>query len=153
MGWKDRALCGESEEDLIVMLGRFVEVRKRRGLKFNAGKSKAMVLSGEDGLECNSIRLDHIPKFKCLECVLDDSGTDEAECSRKVPNERRVASAIGSLVNVRVLPDTLLVPVFMYGSEAMLWNEKKISRTMAVQMDNLRDCQALGRWIVSRMHG
>ena len=47
----DLVLCGESEEDLIAMVGRLVEVC-RRGLKVNAGKSKAMVLGVEEGLEC-----------------------------------------------------------------------------------------------------
>ena len=42
-------LCGESEEDLRVMVGRFAKVCRRRGLKVNAGKSKAMVMNGEEG--------------------------------------------------------------------------------------------------------
>ena len=33
----DFVSCGESEEDLKAMVGRFVEVCKRRGLKVNAG--------------------------------------------------------------------------------------------------------------------
>ena len=45
----DLILCGESEEKLRVVVGRFAEVCKRRGLKVNAGKSKVMVLNGEDG--------------------------------------------------------------------------------------------------------
>ena len=48
----DLVSCGDLEEDLRVMLGRFVEVYKRRCLKVNAGKSKVMVLGGEEGLEC-----------------------------------------------------------------------------------------------------
>ena len=44
-------VCGESE-DLRVMVGRFVEVCRRRRLKVNAGNSKVMVLNGEEGLEC-----------------------------------------------------------------------------------------------------
>ena len=43
----DFVLCGESEEYLRVMVGRFVEVRKRRGLKLNAGKTMVMILNGE----------------------------------------------------------------------------------------------------------
>ena len=39
----DLVLCGESEEALMAMLRRFVEVYRRRGLKFNAGKSKVML--------------------------------------------------------------------------------------------------------------
>ena len=30
------------------------------------------------------IRLDHVSEFQYLGCVLDESGTDEAECSWKV---------------------------------------------------------------------
>ena len=33
-------------------MGRLVEVCRRRGLKVNAGKSKVMVLGGEEGLGC-----------------------------------------------------------------------------------------------------
>ena len=48
----DLALCGESEEDLRAMVGHFVEVCRRIGLKVNAGKSKVMIINGEEGLEC-----------------------------------------------------------------------------------------------------
>ena len=77
---------------------------------------------------------------------MDESGTDWAECSRKVANGGRVAGAIRSLINARdlqlecarVLRETLLIPVLMYGSETVLWKEKKRSRIRAVQMNNLR---------------
>ena len=59
---------------------------------------------------------------------------------------KRVTGVIRSLVNarilqfgcVRVLHETLLVPVLMYGSEKMIWKEKERSRIRAVQMNNLR---------------
>ena len=64
--------------------------------------------------------------------VLDKSGTDGAECNRKVASGR-VAGAIRSLVNARdlqlecarVLHETLLEPVLMYGSEATLWKKER----------------------------
>ena len=75
----DMVLCGESED---------------------GGKSKVMVLNGEEGLECevqvDGVRLKHVSEFKYLGCVLDESGTDGAECSRKVASVRRVAGAIRS---------------------------------------------------------
>ena len=60
-------------------------------------------------------------------------------------NGRRVAGAIRSVVNARdlqiqcarVLYETLIVTVFMYGSETIIWREKERSRVRAVQMDNL----------------
>ena len=45
----------------------------KRGLKFNAGKSKVMVRNREEGLECevrvDGVRLDHASEFKYLGCV------------------------------------------------------------------------------------
>ena len=66
-------------------------------------------------------------------CFLDKSGTSEAKCNRKVASGRRVAYAIKSLVNARslqleytrVLHESLLVPVFTYGSKTMIWRGKK----------------------------
>ena len=88
-------LYGESDEELRALVGRFVEVCRRSGLKVNAGKSKVMVLNGEEGLECevhvDGIHLEHISKFKYLRCVLDKSGTEGAECSRKVASGKRVS--------------------------------------------------------------
>ena len=44
----DLVLCGESEEDLKAIVGRFTEACRRRGLKVSAGKSKVMLVGGED---------------------------------------------------------------------------------------------------------
>ena len=82
-------LCGESEEDLRVMVRWLVEeMYRRRELKVNAGKSKEMVLNGEEGLEyevhVNGIHLEHVSELKYLGCVLEESGKDGAKCSRKV---------------------------------------------------------------------
>ena len=93
-------------EDLRAMVRQFCEMC-RRGLKVNAGKSKVMVMNREVGLECevhvNRIHLEPISELKYLGCVLDESGTDGAGCSRKVASERRVAGVIRSLVNARDL--------------------------------------------------
>ena len=57
--------------------GHFVEVC-RRSLKVNVGKSKVMVLNGEEGLEykvcMDGMQLENISEFKYLGCVLDESG-------------------------------------------------------------------------------
>ena len=59
---------GELGEDLRRMVGQFAEACRRRGLKVNAGKSKVMVLNGEEGLECevhvDGISLEHVLVFK-----------------------------------------------------------------------------------------
>ena len=104
------------------MVGRLVEVCRRRGLKVNASKSKVMVMDGEESLECEAhvdgVRLEHVSEFKYLGCGLDEARTDGAECSRKL------VGFIRSLVNAmdlqteyaRVFHKTLLVPVLTYGS-------------------------------------
>ena len=48
----DLVQYGESEKDLRAMVGRLVEVCRRRDLKINAGKNK-MMLNGEEGLKCD----------------------------------------------------------------------------------------------------
>ena len=60
-----------------------------------------MILNGEQGLECEVIviRLEQVSEFKYLRCVLDESGTDEAECRWKGVSGRRVAGAIRFIVN------------------------------------------------------
>ena len=45
----------------------------------------------------------------------------------------------------RVLHETLLVPVIMYGSETLLRKEKERSRVRAVQMYNLRGLLGIKR--------
>ena len=83
----DLVLCGALEEDLRVMVGRFVKVCRRRRLKINVGKSKVMVMNQEEGLECNvhidGVPLEHVPEFEYLGCVLDEACTDGAECIKK----------------------------------------------------------------------
>ena len=114
------------------MVGQFVEVCRKRGPKVNAVKSK---------VECG-VCID-VSKFKYLGCVLDESGTDEVECRRKVASGRRVAGAIRSVVNARSLQ--LECAKVLHGSETMIWRETERSRITAVQMDNLRDFQGIRR--------
>ena len=91
-------------------MGRFVEVCRKRGLKVNkvnAGESRVMVLNRDERFKCevcvDGIRLENVLEFKYLECVLDDSCTDEEGFCRKVGNGRRVAVLVRSLTNARGL--------------------------------------------------
>ena len=110
------------------------------------------IFHGPPGTKGPQLRT-YVSEFKYLECVLDESGTDGSESIRKVASGMRVAGAIRSLGNARdlqfectrVLHETLLVPILMYGSKAMLWKEKERSRVRAVQMDNLRGLLGVGR--------
>ena len=96
---------------------------RRRDLKINVGKRKEMVINGEEGLDwevsADGVKLENVSEFKYLGCVLNESGTYESECSRKVVSGRRVAGAIRTLGNAmdlqlecgRFLHETLFVPV------------------------------------------
>ena len=72
---------------------------------------------------------------------MDESGTDGAECNRKVESGRRVAGAIRSLVNVR----DLQLECARVLHETMLWREKERSRVRAVQMDTFRGLLGIRR--------
>ena len=126
-------------------------------MKVNAGKTKMMMLGGEEGLECEAcvdgMWLDHVLEFKYFRFVLDESSTDEAECRRKVTSGRTVASAFRSLVNARCLPrecvrvlhESLVVHVLMYGSEKMICKEKERSKIRVVPIDSLRSLLCIRR--------
>ena len=51
----------------------------------------------------DGIPLEHVSDFKYLGCVLEESGTDGAECSGMVVSRRWVIGVIRSLVNARDL--------------------------------------------------
>ena len=55
----------------------------------------------ESEVHVDGIHLGHVSEFRYLKCVLEKSGTDGADCSRKVVSGRRVASAIMLLINAR----------------------------------------------------
>ena len=82
----------------------------------------------------NGISLEHVSEYTYLGCVLDELVTDEVECSMKVASGKRIAGAIRSLVNdrslqlecVRVLHESLLVPVLTHGRETMIRTEKEV---------------------------
>src|SRR5678816_2738899 len=89
-----------------------------------------MVLS-EDSSLCKVMldgeHLEQMSEFKYLGYIVDEKGTDDAECSMKVVKGRKMAGAIKSLVDAkgirlecaRVLYDGMLLPVLMYSSETM----------------------------------
>ena len=76
------------------------------------------------------MQLEHVSEFKYFRCVLNESGTDEAECSRKVGSGRRVAGAIRFLVNAgsihlecaRVFHEHC--SCLFCGTETKTWREK-----------------------------
>ena len=84
----DLSLYVDLEENLKAMVKRFVEVCSNRVLKVNEYKSKLIVLTKGEGLECevsvDGMRLKHMSEFKYFECALDESSTDDPECSRNV---------------------------------------------------------------------
>ena len=94
----------------------------------------------------DTMRLEHVSEFKYVGCILDESGTDEAECRNKVTSrgivggtiKSRVIARVLQLECARVLHESLLVRVFIYDRETMIWKEKERSRIRAVQMVNLR---------------
>ena len=62
-------------------MGLFAEVYRRRDLNVSVGKSKVMVLNGEEGLECevsvDGLQLERVLKLEYLGFVLDESGSDK----------------------------------------------------------------------------
>ena len=58
------------------------------------------MLCGEEGMECeihlDGARMEQVSEFKYLGCVLNESGTDVAECHKKVASGKKVADVVGN---------------------------------------------------------
>ena len=52
-------------------------------------------MAGVCEIYVDKIRLEHVSEFKYLGGVLDESGTDEAECSRNEASRRREQVLLG----------------------------------------------------------
>ena len=56
-------------------------------MKVNGGINRMMVLGGKEGLEyevcVNLMRFEHLLEYKYFRYVLNESGINEVECSRK----------------------------------------------------------------------
>ena len=85
---------------------------------------------------------------------LDESGTVEVVSRRKVERERKVAGAIKFLIVMglqlecaRVLHEALIVPVFIYGNETIIWKEKERSMVVYTGGQPQEVCWVLGEWI------
>ena len=84
---------------------------------------------------------------------MDESGTDEANCRRKVASEKRVAGAIRILAKLGVCSLSVLASCMSHCwcmflrmvAIKMKWNEKERSRIWDVQMDNLRGLLGIRR--------
>ena len=85
-------------------------------------------------------------EFKYLGGVWDKSGINEVEYYKKWQMEGglQVLLNLWLMVRVysfectRVLHESLLVAVLMYGSVTMIWKMKEECRIRALQMDNLK---------------
>ena len=65
------------------------------------------MLGGKERMEyenhVDGALLEQVSKFKYLEFILDESGTDVAEYHRKMASRKKVTGAIRSLINVKGL--------------------------------------------------
>ena len=122
----DLVLCGESEVSLSRLVEGFGRICRRRGLKVNVDKSKVMVIGKERtpcGITLDGEQLEQVSEFKYLGYVLNEMGTDDVECKRKVASGRKVSGGIKALENekglslecARILHESMLLPVLLYG--------------------------------------
>ena len=89
----------------------------------------------ESDFHVNEIRLEHVSGFKYLRCVLDESGTDGAECSRKVVSGRRMY-------------------LFLCIAARQCYRGRRRNLELGLYRRTTSEvCLVLGKWIESRMCG
>ena len=89
--------------------------------------------------------MEHVSEFKYLGCVLDESGTDDAECQKEMASGRKVAGIISFLVSARGLQPECARVLFV-----LLYGRRKKERFTfrAVQRTTSEVC-----WIKHQMYG
>ena len=158
----DLNLCGESVEDPRAMVGQFVEVCRRRGLRVNAGKSRVILLNG---LECEvyvgRIRLEHVSEILN---IWDVFWTNQVHTRHSVVGKWRVGGGLQVLLGLQLMLRICSLSVL----ESCMKHCLHLSLCMAVRQCYGRERNlelgvyslttsevfyVLGGWIESRMHG
>ena len=83
----DVVFMAETEEVLKVLINKFNNVCKRRGLKINVDKSEVMIVDGgnenRSEVDLNGKMLEVVKEFGYLRSIMNDKGTDESDCNKK----------------------------------------------------------------------
>ena len=147
------------------MVGRFFDWCRRRELKVNAGKINVMVMNGEEVLECDvhleGLRLEHVSKFKYLECVLDEVGTDGKNVVGRWQVGRGWQVPIGSLLmlwicRLSVLESYIKHCLYMFLRMIVRQWYGRRRRDLGLGLykwTTSKACLVLGGLIESRIHG
>ena len=88
----------------------------------------------------------HIPlDLQCIYGCNDEGENRDKEQSKDCLRYLVKARSLQIEYATRVLHESLLVPILMYGNETKIWKEKERSRIRAVQRDNKRDLLGIRR--------
>ncbi|KAI5639199.1 reverse transcriptase (RNA-dependent DNA polymerase) domain-containing protein [Phthorimaea operculella] len=147
----DQVILASSAEELQEMVKIMNEALKRKGMKVNVGKTKAMVFEKEEGMtECNIMieeeRVEQVKEFVYLGSKFTSDGKCESDIERRVNAGNMVNGALHAFMNSQKVSNKarlavhrgVLVPTLMYGSESWVWQKKHESRINAVEMRALR---------------
>ncbi|KAI5644163.1 reverse transcriptase (RNA-dependent DNA polymerase) domain-containing protein [Phthorimaea operculella] len=147
----DQVILASSAEELQEMVNIMNEALKKKGMKVNVSKTKAMVLEKEDSTtECNIMieeeRVEQVKEFVYLGSKFTSDGKCESDIERRVNAGNMVNGALHAFMNSQKVSNKarlavhrgVLVPTLMYGSESWVWQKKHESRINAVEMRALR---------------
>ncbi|KAI5644408.1 reverse transcriptase (RNA-dependent DNA polymerase) domain-containing protein [Phthorimaea operculella] len=147
----DQVILASSAEELQEMVNIMNEALKKKGMKVNVSKTKAMVLEREDSTtECTIMieeeRVEQVKEFVYLGSKFTSDGKCESDIERRVNAGNMVNGALHAFMNSQKVSNKarlavhrgVLVPTLMYGSESWVWQKKHESRINAVEMRALR---------------
>ncbi|KAI5642326.1 reverse transcriptase (RNA-dependent DNA polymerase) domain-containing protein [Phthorimaea operculella] len=147
----DQVILASSAEELQEMVNIMNEALKKKGMKVNVSKTKAMVLEKEDSMtECTIMieeeRVEQVKEFVYLGSKFTSDGKCESDIERRVNAGNMGNGALHAFMNSQKVSNKarlavhrgVLVPTLMYGSESWVWQKKHESRINAVEMRALR---------------
>ena len=141
----DQGMVASTEKGLQEVMDGLNETAKRYDMKINVKKTKAMVVSREEGRAVNIVidgqKVEQVATFKYLGAVMTENGTCIEEVKARIGMAKQAFGKIKELVTKRLkrelkkrMVKTLVWPVALYGCETWTMEKEVTDKLNALEM-------------------
>jgi hypothetical protein len=141
----DQGMVASTEKGLQEVMDGLNETAKRYDMKINVKKTKAMVVSREEGRAVNIVidgqKVEQVATFKYLGAVMTENGTCIEEVKARIGMAKQAFGKIKELVTKRLkrelkkrMVKTLVWPVALYGCETWTMKKEVTDKLNALEM-------------------
>ena len=141
----DHGMLASTEHGLQKVKDGLNETAKKYDMKINVKKTKAMVVSREEGREVSLVidgqKVEHVTSFKYLGAIVTENGNRIAEVNARIAMAKTAFNKIKELVSKGLKKElrkrmvkTLVWPVVLYGCETWTMRKDVVNKWKAFEM-------------------